>query len=146
MSVLLHPNKTAPQRYRVWDKMTRTQKYFPLTPSGKREAESFYQKVLAKKHAIKMRAQLDINKLFYDDGRVKGLSRRTRMRNGREYEYLCAQVTLPSGKQTNRQTGLAGKSFDECYWQAIDKLLELQGLKMTAELKFQFNQAKRYYW
>lgn len=56
---MLHPNKTEPQRYRVWDREMNIQRYFPLTKVGKQAAYELDSKVSAAKNAKILISQLD---------------------------------------------------------------------------------------
>ncbi|MCP5207890.1 MAG: hypothetical protein H7A01_11840 [Hahellaceae bacterium] len=142
MTVLLHPNKTNPERYRVWDRETNTQKYFPLTKEGKRQANEFEAKVASIKKARALSRDLAINRLFAPDGSVRGLKRVYRKRRDRpSYEclalYAChRQTELTIGKQ----------GFEVTYKKAIAWLLEKYGLEETYEIRQMFKAAKRKYW
>jgi hypothetical protein len=69
LTVILHPNKTEPQRYRVWDREMNIQRYFPLTKAGKQAAYELDSKVSAAKNAKILISQLGINKLFAQKGK-----------------------------------------------------------------------------
>lgn len=141
MSVLLHPNKQNPQRYRVWDRETRTQKYFPLTEKGKRDAERFDQKVAKVKKARALSRELGINKLFNEDGSVKGLRRNLRERKGRD-AYECFNL-YAKGRYT--EISLKARSFEEAYDMAKAWLLEQHQVEDSMEIRQKFKKAKRLY-
>lgn len=141
MAVLLHPNKANPERYRVWDRETKTQEYFPLTTAGKREAEKLDAKVAAAKRAKKLSRDLGINKLFAVDGSVKGMKRVERKRSDRP-DYECLKL-YACRKQTELTIGVRG--FDETYQAAIDWLLDQHGIESTYEIRSMFKGAKRHY-
>ncbi len=142
MAILLHPNKTNPQRYRVWDRETKTQKYFPLTEEGRRAAENFEAKVAEIKKARSLSRDLSVNKLFADDGSVKGMKRVYRKRKDRpSYECLALYACH---KQTELIIGERG--FEETYQLAIKWLLDQHKIEDRFELRKMFKEAKRRYW
>ncbi|PID42157.1 MAG: hypothetical protein CSB48_11535 [Proteobacteria bacterium] len=142
MAILFHPNKINPQRYRVWDRETKTQKYFPLTAAGRKAAEEFEAKVAAIKKARSLSRDLDVNKLFADDGSVKGMKRVYRKRKGRpSYECLALYACH---KQTELIIGERG--FEETYQLAIKWLLQQHQIEERFELRKKFKEARRRYW
>lgn len=142
MSVLLHPNKSNPKRYRVWDRETKTQRYFPLTKEGKREADEFDSQVRVVKNARRLSRELGINKLFAEDGSVNGLKRIYRNRKDRKsYEALRVYAT---GKQT--EFVIDGDGFEAAFAKAINWLLEKHDTHETFEIKQKVRNAKRFYW
>lgn len=141
MAVMLHPNKENPERYRVWDKETRTQKYFPLTKDGKRKAEELELKLLRVKKARSLSRDLAMNKLFDADGRVKGMRRSERVRNGRKYEFLKLYAQTKTTELTIGQ-----RDFEETYRIACRWLLEKHGIEETFEIRRAFKKARKFYW
>lgn len=151
MAIMLHPNKENPQRYRVFDKETSTQAYYSFSKYGEKKAKQLAQehedRVQQKKLMRSLIANLDINKIFDDDGSVKGLRRVTRVRAGRpNKEYLTFRITVGVNEQRGTDIGLDCRSFDEAYQIVQDKILELQGIESTAEIRTAFKKAKRLYW
>lgn len=142
MTVLLHPNKISPERYRVWDRETRTQKYFPYTKEGKRLADEFNAKVASVKKVRALSRDLAINKLFADDGSVRGMRRVYRQREGRP-AYECLNLYA-----NHRQTELTidNRGFEKTYQLAIEWLLARHELENTLEIRQKFKAAKRKYW
>jgi len=144
MSIMLHPSKTSPKRFRVQDKILGIQKYFSL--DKKDEANQFWQKCLEKRQYRRLRQELPINVLFKDDGSVKGLKRKVRNRSNRPpYECFEIQVNTSEG-QKKTEIMLANKNFNEVYKQAQDKMLALLNIDRTYEITKMFNDTKRLYW
>ena len=142
MAVLLHPRKDAPERYRVWDRETRTQKYFPLTKEGKRDAEKFDEQVRKIKKMRALAKDLSINKLFTEDGKVKGMSRKFRRRKqASSYEFFALYAN-------HKQTVLSidKRGFDKAYELSIQWLMDQYGIEETLEIKQKFKKARRHYW
>lgn len=142
MTVLLHPRKDAPERYRVWDRETRTQKYFPLTKAGKKAAEEFDKKVAEIKRMRALSKDLSINKLFNEDGLIKGMSRKFRQRNGASsYEFFALYA---NHKQT--ELSIDKRGFDKAYELATQWLMDQYEIESTAEIRQKFKKARRHYW
>ena len=140
MTVLLHPSKTNPERYRVWDRELREQLYFPLSKAGKAAAEEYDAKIQVRKNARKLMAELGINKLFAPDGSVKGLRRIVRKdRCSREYLSLYA-----AKKQTD--ISVNDENFETAYKKAQDWLVEKHCIESTYEIRLMFKRAKNRYW
>lgn len=151
MTVMLHPSKDKPERYRVFDRSLGVQEYFSIAKLGKEKAKKLAyerQKELDQKRRIaELKAELGINKLFAEDGSVKGLRRVKRVREGRkDAEYLSIQVTVAPNDQRHREISLMNRSFDEAYKMAQDALLELHGIERTPEITIAFKKARRLYW
>ncbi len=150
MSVMPHPNKENPERYRVQDKVLGVQKYFSIAKYGEKAlsmAEEYQQQLNEKRKYREIRLNLGINKLFDSNGSVRGLSRRTRKRKGRaDYDCLAIQVTVEKNVQKGTEIVLNGKKFEDAYRQAQDALLKLHNLERTPEITKMFQQTKRLYW
>ena len=143
MAVLLHPNKVNPERYRVWDRETKTQKYFPYTPEGLAEAEKYEEEVVRKrKKARQLQRELPMNRLFNDDGSVKGMSRKRRIyKRGYDSDYLSVYGNL---KQTEFYIGK--RNFEDTYKLACQWMLEAHGIEENSEIRRAFKKAKKHYW
>jgi hypothetical protein len=142
MTVLLHPTKAAPERYRVWDRETQTQKYFPLNSKGKYQAEEFDQKVAQIKKVRSLCRDLSVNKLFTHDGRIKGMKRKLSQRPGRKhYEYFALYA---SSRQT--EISINSRGFDKSYDLATTWLLDQHKIMSTSEIRMMFKNARHYYW
>lgn len=151
MTVMLHPNKTRPERYRVFDRYLGIQEYFSISkygPDKARELAYARQKQIDKKRKMAaLKRELGINKLFAEDGTIKGLRRVKRVREGRkDAEYLSIQVTVAPNVQKHKEISLMNRSFDEAYQLAQQHLLELHGLDRTPEITLGFKKARRFYW
>lgn len=151
MTVMLHPSKKNPVRYRVFDRTLGIQEYFSIAKYGKEKAELLaherQREIDQKRRIFDLKKELGINKLFAEDGSIKGMRRVCRTREGRkDAYYLSIQVTVSSYTQKHREISLMNRSFDEAYAMAQDILLELHGLERTPELVEGFKRAKRHYW
>lgn len=144
MTLMLHPSKANPQRYRVQDKELKIQRYFKL--SEKEQAQAYEAELEERRKYRQLTKALPINRLFKADGSVKGLTRKTIKRQGRrEYECLSIQVTVPGG-QKKTEISLRKKPFNDAYRQAQDRILEMLDIERTAEITLAFNAAKPLYW
>ncbi|CAA0091787.1 Uncharacterised protein [BD1-7 clade bacterium] len=141
MTVMLHPNKTEPKRYRVFDRETGTQKYFPLTTDGRQAAEALAGKVKENKRFKQLQRDLGINKMFRDDGLIRGMDRKYRARKGyKPYEYFSLYANR---KQTEITIDCRG--FDDAYNLAVDWLMEQQHIEPTHEIKLQLRKTRKLY-
>lgn len=138
---MLHPNKSNPQRYRVWDRETRTQKYFPLTSHGQKEAEIYQRQVEDIKKMRALSRELGVNKLFDEYGRVKGLKRKLRRRRDRP-QYECLSI-YAAGRQT--EINIDSRGFDDAFQRAWEWLLEQHEVEETLELRLMKRKARRHY-
>ncbi len=144
MSIMLHPSRETPKRFRVQDKLLGIQKYFSL--DKKHEAEKCWQECLEKRKYRDMRLELPINQIFNKDGSVKGLQRKVRNRSDRpSYECFVIQLNTGSGQKKTEIT-LAHKAFENAYKQAQDKILSMLNIERTYEVTKMFNETKRLYW
>ena len=144
MSVMLHPSKAAPQRFRVQDKILGIQKYFSL--DNELQANKCWQECLEKRKYHQLRQELPINRLFNEDGSIKGLKRSIRNRKDRpSYECFEIQVNTIFGQKKTEIT-LANKKFEDVYRQVQDKILLMLNIERTYELTKMFNATKRLYW
>lgn len=151
MTVMLHPNKDNPERYRVFDRYLGIQEYFSIAKLGKDKArELAYARQSEIDKARKMaelKNNLGVNKLFDADGAVKGLRRVKKVRSGRkDAEYLSIQVTVAPKVQKHREISLMNRSFDEAYAMAQQILLQLHDLDRSPEIVQGFKKARRFYW
>ncbi len=144
MSIMLHPSKATPKRFRVQDKVLGIQKYFSL--DKKNEADKFWQECLNKRKYRQLRLELPINQIFNEDGSVKGLKRKVRNRSDRApYECFEIQVNTAFG-QKKTEIILSDKKFEDAYKQAQDKMLDMLNIERTYEITKMFNATKRLYW
>lgn len=151
MTVMLHPNKSNPERYRVFDRYLGIQEYFSIAKLGPQKAKKLayerQKEIDEKRKLADLRAELAINKLFDEEGRVKGLRRVKRVREGRkDAEYLSIQVTVKPKVQKHKEISLMNRTFDEGYHLAQALLLDLHGLERTPEIALSFKKARRFYW
>ena len=144
MSIMLHPSKADPQRFRVQDKLLGIQKYFSL--DNEVQANKCWQQCLEKRKYRQLRQELSINRLFNEDGSVKGLKRSIRHRKDRpSYECFEIQVSTTFGQKKTEIT-VANKKFEDVYRQTQDKILALLNIERTYEITKMFNETKRLYW
>ncbi len=151
MTVMLHPNKSKPERYRVFDRYLGVQEYFSISKYGPDKARELayarQQQIDKKRKMVALKRELGINKLFEEDGTIKGLRRVKRVREGRkDAEYLSIQVTVSPNVQKHKEISLMSRSFDEAYQLAQQHLLDLHGLEKTPEIALAFKKARRFYW
>ena len=147
MTILLHPNKENPERYRVWDKELKVQAYYALSKEGRKKAEEHQALLDAAKRAKSLRESLPSLKLFHEDGRVKGLKRVYRQRKGRSsYECLSLQATVGPKQHKSTEILLTCRTFDEAYAIAIQWLLDMHQISLNYEISSQFKKARRFYW
>lgn len=142
MTVMAHPTAKKPVRYRVQDKIFGVQEYFSASKFGglakakiaaeKRQAE------LDKKRSIRRRRlDLDINKLFYGDGSVIGLSRTLKRRVDKTVEIFAIQIGV-EGKQVKTQVTITNRTFQQAYTLAQDKIIEIRGVERCYEVTKMF--------
>ncbi len=151
MTVMLHPNREEPQRFRVWDRELGVQAYFSFKKYGKEKAEKLaneMQKDIDKrKKARRLQEELGINKLFDVEGKVKGLRRKVRNRDGRKtYEFLSIQVVVAPKTQRTKEISLNCRTFDDAWEMAKKTLLEFHSIQSNFEIQQGFKNAKRHYW
>ena len=151
MTVMLHPTRDKPERYRVLDKEFGIQEYFSFSKYGRSQAEKLakelQKEIDRRKHMRALQAQLGINRLFTEDGKIRGLKRKSRKRAQRkEYEFLSLQVTVAPKTQRSKEISLMNRSFDEAYELVKQALLEFHNIKSTFEINRKFRAAKRFYW
>ncbi|MDX1694704.1 MAG: hypothetical protein R3208_13135 [Ketobacteraceae bacterium] len=151
MTVMLHPNKSNPERYRVFDRYLGIQEYFSITKLGPEKAKTLayarQEQIDKKRKMVRLKNELGVNKLFAEDGSVKGLRRVNRVREGRkDAEYLSIQVTVAPNVQKHKEISLMNRTFDEAYQLAQQHLLELHDLERTPEITQGFKNARRFYW
>lgn len=140
MGLLLHPNKDNPKRYRVWDKALKIQKYYPLTPAGKKLAKQYLKEINAEKKRIAAEQKLDVNILFDENGHIKGMKRKHRIRQGRN-SYDC--FSLYAKKQQTEI--IINDNFNACYKKAFEWLLDKHKLTITPQIKRKYNLARKHY-
>ena len=148
---MLHPSKSNPERYRVFDRTLGVQEYYSISKYGPEKAKKLAferQKELDKKRKMaRLKAELGINRIFAEDGSVKGMRRIKRVREGRkDAEYLSIKVTVSPNNQKHKEISIMNRTFDEAYKIAQDSLLELYGLERTPEITLGFKKARRFYW
>lgn len=145
MTVMLHPNKINPERYRVYDRETKTQKYFPLNDKGLKEAEEYERTIVQRiKKAKALKRELAINKMFNPDGTIKGLSRKQRIyKHDRQLngEFLSTYANL-----NHREIFIGKRTFDQAYKEATDWMMEQYGIESTLEIRRMIKAAKKFYW
>lgn len=151
MTVMLHPNRVSPERLRVYDKELGIQEYFSFAKYGESKAWELAkerQKTIDYRKKVRQHTrELAVNRIFASDGRVIGLRRVSRKRDGRTpYEYLLVLVTVAPKEQKKREISLANRSFEEAYNLAQEAILEFRGIDRTPEISMKFRSAKKRYW
>jgi len=149
MTVMLHPNKVNPERYRVLEKGLGINEYFSFAKYGRTKAKKLAEERQAeldkKKHARDLRSNLYINRVFNEDGTIKGVHKRFRKRKDRQdYECFSVQIAVGQGKQKSTEV-IIGANFESSYEKLVKKVLELHGINSSLELKQLFRKAKRHY-
>ncbi|MEF2482200.1 hypothetical protein V4D09_02710 [Vibrio mimicus] len=130
-----HPSKNNPVRWRVQDKVLQEQKYFSFAQFGSKErawfeAVKFSERLKMRRKARELRLSLDLNQLFDEYGRVRGVF--FTKSNGRV--ILKAQFTQ-AGKQVSNTRTLHNRSLRDAYDELCDWLLESKDLKLTLDMK-----------
>jgi hypothetical protein len=146
MGVMLHPNKVNPLRYRVQIKALGVNEYFSIVKHGSKKAERLaYERDAELKKILnvrRMQADLSINKLFAQDGSVKGLNRIWRERkNTKSYECFSLYANKSQTELVVRED-----NFEAAYEVAQEWLLKKYRLSSTYEIKKMFKKAKKFYW
>ncbi|MDG2757440.1 hypothetical protein P7M17_17910 [Vibrio parahaemolyticus] len=142
MTPILYPNKETPRAYRVQDKTLGVQRYFFFNKHGsadeaKHKADLEIKKLQERRRMRAIRLNLDINKVFHEDGRVKGLRTGTRKIEGKEIPLLIAQITV-NGKQIKTDRRLYNRCFNEVYRSIQDWILDKHGIERTPEITRMF--------
>ncbi len=146
MSIHLHPNRENPTCYRVYRKIDgKEYQYYFSFSVGKKQAKKLAAEVDAKLdqqvQAMKLRKELPVNKLFDDAGKVKGIRRAKRVREGRNPSELL--IARPPG-QPAKEISMNCRSFSEAYDIAVDYILQKTNIEPTSELNEMFLKSKRY--
>ncbi|MCQ9091281.1 hypothetical protein [Vibrio alginolyticus] len=149
MTLMLYPNKHAPKGWRLQDRVLNEQHFFSAHRFGsldkaKREAEKVQARLATRRHYHDLRQQLDINRVFYPDGRVRGLQRKTKCVRGQDQPMLIAQVTV-NGKQVKTDRRLANRCFHEVYTSIQAWILDKRGITRTQEITQQFEDSAHWY-
>ncbi|ARR10566.1 unknow (plasmid) [Vibrio campbellii] len=133
--ICLHPNKEDPRAWRVQDKVLKEQIYFYFCRYGSKdlarvEAEKCQDDFNKRRHARAMRLELDMNKLFDENGAVRGLG----VTRSRGNTVLKAQFTLER-KQVSTTRTLHNRSVREAFDSLVVWLAEAKGVELTHDLK-----------
>ncbi len=102
------------------------------------EAQKHDAELTRKAELAKLAHDLALNRLFKKDGRVMGIKRITRKREGRR----DADVLIIRAQGKSAEISIDCRTFTEGYKLAINKLVELHGVELTTELTVMFNKAK----
>ncbi|EQB0495880.1 hypothetical protein ACYAPA_003700 [Vibrio mimicus] len=145
MSIMLYPNKTEPTAYRIQDKVLGVQSYFAFGRYGSDQkalqtAKAALEELKRRRRMRELRLELDVNQLFYPDGRVIGLRTAKKTIKGREVPILIAQITV-DGKQIKTDRRLLNRSFFDVYRDIQDWILTKRGIERTPEITKRFKQA-----
>lgn len=159
MALMMHPSDEAPERYRVFDKSLKVQKYFSVKKLGpkaaKQLAEEEEAKVQRKLRARELIAQLDMNRIFEfeDTGKekivkIKGTQRMVVKSQGRaNRDAISIQVRIEKNVSKHITVYITAKrTFEDAYTIAQNRLLEALKIERTHELTMFFKAAKRHYW
>jgi hypothetical protein len=146
MSIHLHPNKQNPTCYRVYRKIDgKEYQYYFSFSVGKRNAKKLAQEVDEKLEqqvqAMKLRKELPVNKLFDNQGHVRGIRRAKRVRDGRNVSELL--IARPLGMPA-KEISMNCRSFNEAYDIAVNYILEKTNIELTPELNEMFMKSKKY--
>lgn len=146
MSIHLHPNKENPTCFRVYRKIegVEYQYYFSFSV-GKKNAKKLATEVDAKLDqqvkAMKLRKELPVNKLFDKSGKVRGIRRTKRVRDGRGTSELL--IARPPGMAA-KEISMNCRSFSEAYDIAVNYILEKTNIESTKEINDLFMKSKKY--
>lgn len=151
MTIMYHPTQENPERLRVWDRELKEQKYFSIKKLGekkaRKQAEAYQKELDTKKKMRQLKRELPMQKLFNEDGSVKGLFRKSRIRPGRkESHFLSMQITSETNGRVWKEIALGRRTFEAAYKLATDWLLEQHGIESTLEIRMAFHRARRHYW
>ena len=114
---------------------------------AQQEAERVLKQLTQSQKAYQLRQQLPINSLVDNDGRIIGLSRLTRKREGRQpVDELKLRIRLPENGRIYRTTISVGHhGFDKAFETAIDRICEWRGVEKNAEARQKLLKAKKHY-
>ncbi|MER0262592.1 hypothetical protein ABRZ80_20490 [Vibrio vulnificus] len=149
MTIMAFPSKENPKAYRVQDKRLREQVYcwpseFGSLAAAKLAAEKKEKEFQSRRKARALRMSLDINQIFHEDGRVRGLRRGTRRINGQNIPMLIVQITV-NGKQIKTDRRLINRTFRDAYHEIQNWILARRGIERTYEITKMFKQVEPIY-
>ena len=150
MTVILHPNKENPMRYRVLDKELDIQTYFSFKEHGKEKAKMLADELQVsieqRKKARRLRLELAPNKLFSENGMIRGVTIRRRQRAGVGDElYFDTQKRVAKNDDRKSNISLNNRGFDEAYGLMATRLLAMHGIEIDHEITERFEQIKPCY-
>ncbi len=146
MSIHLHPNRENPTCYRVYRKIDgKEYQYYFSFSVGRKNAKKLASEVDAKLdqqvQAMRLRKELPVNKLFDDAGKVRGIRRAKRVRDGRNASELL--IARPPGMPA-KEISMNCRTFAEAYDMAVQYILDKTNIEPTSELNDMFMKSKRY--
>ena len=111
------------------------------------EAERVLKQLTQSQKAYQLRQQLPINSLVDNAGRIIGLSRLTRKREGRQpVDELKLRIRLPENGRIHRTTISIGRhGFDRAFEMAIGRICEWRGVEKNADVRQKLLHAKKHY-
>lgn len=140
MTIMAHPSRQNIKRYRVQDKVLGIQEYFSIAKYGNKAkilAEKRQKEISQKRLYRKLRMQLDINKIFHQDGTVIGLKRIMKVKSGSLKSVFFIQISM-NGKQKKTDITIDNKTFEQAYLKAQNKILALRGIEHSPEISKMF--------
>jgi hypothetical protein len=154
MSICAHPSIENTQRYRVYSrKIVGLTKDFSIAKLGKKKAfksaSHYNHTVVERREKILSHIEnLDHNKIFCDDGKVRGLKTIFReLVGGEKVKVLFFQKRINGGNLARRQVAVnQSRPFEDAYREMQREILALYGIKLSIELTAMFKNAKKYYW
>ena len=148
MTIMLYPGKEDPKGYRVQDKVLQVNNYYPISIHGSLDkarlaATQEQERLNTRRRMRKLRMELPINKVFYENGKVIGMRTGKRIVKGEVINLLIAQITVDKKQITNSRQILG--NFKTQYLSLCTWILEKRGLQMDRTLREAFERtAYRY--
>lgn len=146
MSVKPHP-RTNPTCYQVRRKINgeSVQYYFPFT-LGKRKAKKLADEKDKELAVEQEKYAVNRDPLFHPDGKIVGLERTLRQREGRsDSDQFKIRARQPNGKHIYSSRSIDANGFDKAFNEAVALICEAKKIEVTPALKRKLNKAKKHY-
>lgn len=133
--ICLHPNTTEPKRWRVQSKTLNEQKYFSFIEYGSQSsalaaAKAYSEKLNERKRFKHLRLDLDVNRLFNENGHVRGLS----LFKSKNQWVLKAQCTK-NHKQISTSRSLKNKTLRDAFDEVCEWIIKTKEIDCTKSIQ-----------